>query len=197
MDPLRLSLCDRHSLPEQAGSSGAAAVFSPCGRYRWWLRRQWQPGAPPLLFLGLNPSRADGQRDDPTLRRLVRFATGWGYGGLEVLNLFSRVAADPAALRRCRDPVGPDTDAWIRWRLGELVAAGLAGDVWLGWGRGGGWRGRDRQLLALLEQHNISGLCLGVTAGGQPRHPLYLPATGRLQPFTPSWGQRNAMATPR
>ena len=84
----------------------AAAQFSPCGRYRWWLQRCWDPQRPPLLFIGLNPSRADAQRDDPTLRRLLGFARAWGYGGLEVLNLFARISASPAALRRCADPVG-------------------------------------------------------------------------------------------
>ena len=77
-----------------------AAAFSPCGQYRWWLERLWQPAAPRLLFIGLNPSRADGQRNDPTLRRLLGFAQRWGYGSLEVLNLFARVSPSPAVLRR-------------------------------------------------------------------------------------------------
>lgn len=76
------------------------AAFSPCGRYRWWLERLWEPGGSRLLFIGLNPSHADHRRDDPTLRRLVAFAAGWGYGSLEVLNLFALVSPDPAALGR-------------------------------------------------------------------------------------------------
>jgi hypothetical protein len=186
MVPLRLSLCDRHSLPEQSIADGQSAVFSPCGRYRWWLRRLWNPEGPTLLFLGLNPSRANGQRDDPTLRRLVRFAAGWGYGSLEVLNLFSRVGANPAGLRRCRDPVGASTDAWIRWRLGEQPGPVQKRDIWLGWGNGGRWLDRDRQMLELLEQQRSRPLCLGLTASGQPRHPLYQPATGQLEPFASS-----------
>ena len=54
------------------------AAFSRCGRYRWWLRRQWREEAATLLFIGLNPSSADGSRDDPTLRRLIGFAGAWG-----------------------------------------------------------------------------------------------------------------------
>ncbi len=76
------------------------AAFSPCGQYRRWLKRLWQPAAPRLIFIGLNPSRADGQRDDPTLRRLVGFAQRWGYGSLEVLNLFARISPSPPVLRR-------------------------------------------------------------------------------------------------
>ena len=143
-----------------------AAAFSPCGRYRWWLERLWQPAAPRLLFIGLNPSRADGQRDDPTLRRLVGFAQHWGFGSLEVLNLFARISPSPAVLRRATDPVGADTDAWIQRRLAAQPEATL----WLGWGNQGSWRGRDQEVLALLQGHGL--WALGLTAAGQPRHPL-------------------------
>jgi len=165
----------------------AAAQFSPCGRYRWWLQRCWDPQRPPLLFIGLNPSRADAQRDDPTLRRLLGFARAWGYGGLEVLNLFARISASPAALRRCADPVGAENDRWLQQRL-EAQPPG--GALWLGWGNGGAWRGRDQQVLALLERWAAPGcergvhprlLALGLTASGQPRHPLYAP--GDAQPL--------------
>ena len=58
------------------------AAFSAFRAYRWWLVRIWQSRAPRLVFFGLNPSRATGDRADPTLRRLLRFAHGWGNRGL-------------------------------------------------------------------------------------------------------------------
>ena len=174
-------------MPAVNPSLQAAAQFSLCGRYRWWLRRRWDPHRPTLLFIGLNPSRADAERDDPTLRRLQGFARAWGYGGLEVLNLFARITASPAALRRSSDPVGTENDRWLLQRLEALPAGGA---LWLGWGNGGAWRGRDQQVLALLErwaaprrEHGASPalLVLGLTASGQPRHPLYAP--GDAQPL--------------
>ena len=45
---------------QEAIVSGTAA-FSPCGLYRWWLERLWQPAAPRLIFIGLNPSREIGR----------------------------------------------------------------------------------------------------------------------------------------
>ena len=136
-----------------------------------------------VLFIGLNPSRADGERDDPTLRRLQGFARNWGYGGLEVLNLFARISASPAALRRCEDPVGPDNDRWLEQRLSALPAGGA---VWLGWGNGGAWCERDQRVRALLFRvlkptEGPRLLTLGLTASGQPRHPLYVP--GDAQPL--------------
>jgi len=152
--------------------------LSACGRYRWWLERQWQREAPRLLFIGLNPSRADGQRDDPTLRRLLGFAQSWGYGALEVLNLFSRISPSPAVLRRSADPIGPETDLWLRRRLAHLAhSPGSA--VWLGWGNGGQWRGRDQAVLPVLLQQDLPLLALGLTASGQPRHPLYAAKAAR------------------
>jgi hypothetical protein len=113
------------------------AAFSPCRHYRWWLARCWDPAAPVVLLIGFNPSLATAQRDDPTLRRLQGFARRWGYGGVEVLNLFARIAASPAALRRSTDPVGSENDRWLEQRLqrrcrpvaGVGQRRGLAGDA--------------------------------------------------------------------
>ena len=160
----------------------AQAAFSPCRHYRWWLRRQWQPGLPPLVFIGLNPSRADAERDDPTLRRIVGFARQWGFGSVTVLNLFARISPSPALLKRAVDPVGPENDHWLQAALNAQGAA-----IWLGWGNQGAWRGRDRQVLELVRPslmreprlaHRLLGL--GLTSQGQPRHPLY--AAAALQP---------------
>jgi hypothetical protein len=158
------------------------------------------------MFVGLNPSCADGQRDDPTLRRLVAYGRRWGFGRLEVINLFGAVATTPKALKRLSDPVGADNEAWIRRclrRLGprrsealsarESAGADPVGPLgsllWLGWGNGGAWRGRDRALLALVGEFAVEPFALCCTASGQPRHPLYCPAAMTPSPFAPSWGE--------
>ncbi len=200
MDTLPTLEADRHSLPEPTegtnlpGDVSGSAALSACGRYRWWLERVWQREAPRLLFIGLNPSRADGRRQDPTLRRLVRFAGGWGFGGLEVVNLFSRISASPTQLRRSRNPVGDATDGWILARLqalGEAAAAAqLEPVVWLGWGHRGGWRQRDREVLELIAPVRPRLLCLGHTRSGQPRHPLYCRSSLPLRELASSWEER-------
>jgi hypothetical protein len=173
----------------------ATAAFSSCGQYRWWLERVWQPAAPRLIFIGLNPSRADGRRDDPTLRRLLGFGRSWGFGSLEVLNLFARISPSPAVLRRAPDPVGAEADAWLQQRL---VAQPQA-SVWLGWGNQGIWRGRDRAVLLLLHQHLMLKKhgrlwALGLTAAGQPRHPLYVAGDVVLQAL--AWHNPEALGHP-
>jgi hypothetical protein len=171
--------------------SGRAA-FSRCGHYRWWLERVWEPRGHRLLFIGLNPSRADHRHDDPTLRRLMAFAAGWGYGGLEVLNLFARISPRPAALAHAADPEGAANRAWIRRRL---RAGAPAAPVWLGWGNGGRRGGQDERVLQLLAPHRSRLVCLGLTASGAPLHPLYRPASSLLRPYGPSCGSP-AVAAP-
>lgn len=151
----------------------ARAEVSQCGQYRYALWRSWQPSGRTLLFVGLNPSTADGHRDDPTLRRCVGFAKRLGFGTLAVGNLFAYRSADPGELRNVDDPVGPDNEHWLA-RL--LTAADM---VLVGWGSAPIAALRSREVLSAVEQV----FCLGLTAGGAPRHPLYLRADSRLMKF--------------
>ena len=115
----------------------------------------------------MNPSTADASSDDPTIRRCVGFARAWGYGGIEVVNLFGLCGTEPRALRSARDPIGEDNDAYLRATARRVDALVLA------WGTHGTLRGRDREVLALLSRSRRL-LVLGWTRSGQPRHPLYL-----------------------
>lgn len=168
----------------------ASAVLSPCGTYRYALERDWteapapgepaavpgEPAAAPrtALFVLLNPSTADAERDDPTLRRCLAFARDLGCTRLLVGNLFALRATDPAALGRAADPVGPDADAWL-----ERCAA-QAHVIVAGWGAHAARRPERRDaVLELLARNGRIG-CLGLTRDGHPRHPLYLPRAARL-----------------
>ncbi|TMF61888.1 MAG: DUF1643 domain-containing protein, partial [Chloroflexi bacterium] len=65
------------------------ATFSADRRYRYRLWRRWDGARPVVAFVMLNPSTADARRDDPTIRRCIGFAKSWGFGGVEVVNLFA------------------------------------------------------------------------------------------------------------
>jgi hypothetical protein len=113
----------------------------------------------------LNPSAADAEHDDPTIRRCIGFARRWGYGALDVVNLFAFRTHSPALLKRAADPVGPENDR----HLAETVAR--ASRVVAAWGCHGGFDGRNTKVLPLLGN---SSVCFGLTRGGHPRHPLYV-----------------------
>jgi hypothetical protein len=76
----------------------SSAVFSPCGRYRYRLVRRWDSALPLLCLVMLNPSKANGRRNDPIVRRCIGFASSWGYGGIVVRNLYALVSTDPDEL---------------------------------------------------------------------------------------------------
>ena len=153
------------------------AVFSPCRGYRYALGRTWDFDQPPALFVGLNPSTADATDDDPTIRRCIRFARDWGYGGLLMGNLFGVVSSDPRVLLTAPDPVGEQTDEW----LARLVER--AGVVVAAWGAFPEARERAQTVVdsGVLGSFTV----LGLTNDGHPRHPLYMRADCRpLDPLT-------------
>ena len=157
------------------------ATFSKNGLYRYLLWRQWGQAFPPsVLFVLCNPSTADAEKLDPTLRRCVAYAQEWGFGRMEVANIFAFRSTDPEAMRSAADPVGPENDGHI------IEAARDADLVVAGWGTHGSHRDRGDVVLSLL---TIAGPvhALRITRNGHPSHPLYLPRT--LRPFL--WRSRD------
>lgn len=154
------------------------ATFDPTGQYRYRLWRRWAAG-PTALFVMLNPSTADAEQDDPTVRRCAGFARAWGLAGYDVVNLFGYRSTAPSALLTIPDPIGPDNDRHI------LEAAGRADRIIVAWGVHGYIRERAVQVRAMLSQHRL--LCLGTTANGNPRHPLYIKGDTEPHDWRPAW----------
>jgi hypothetical protein len=127
----------------------------------------------------LNPSTADAYTNDATIRRCIGFAQAWGYGSLEVVNLFALMATRPQQLQQVCDPIGVDCDRHL------LVAVSRAAGIVIAWGNWGRLHQRDRSVLDLLAAQTspASLYCLGTNQGGQPRHPLYLNRDTDLIPF--------------
>lgn len=153
------------------------AVFSDDRVYRYTLTRAWNPALPTAMFIGLNPSTADENRLDRTLRRVIDFVTREGCGALVMANLFAFRSKDPHQMKRAPDPIGPQNDAWLARLLAssELVVCG--------WGIHGAFRQRSTDVRMLLRSASSKARCLGLTATGEPLHPLYLKATTPLIPF--------------
>ena len=112
--------------------SRAGADFDGTGAYRYSLWREWDSRRPIVAFVMLNPSTADTAKDDPTILRCASFARSWGYGSLEVVNLFAYRASEPKRLRQTPDPIGPANDGYL------LDAASRAHTLIVGWGVHGG-----------------------------------------------------------
>lgn len=138
--------------------------------HRYILGRTWGVGAH-MGFIGLNPSTADADIDDPTIRRLIGFAKSRSMAGLMVANLYSFRATDPKKLRGLANGgVGAYTDRYID----EVIAR--CDVVLCGWGA----VHRSHQARADEIRGRVSragkAWCLGFTKHGEPRHPLYVRA---------------------
>lgn len=178
-------------LREMRGQAGAA-LFSECGRYRYWLGRRWDFVSPPrvAVFVLHNPSKAGAVKNDPTTSKCVGFAKRWGCTGCEIVNQRCWIATDPSELeeQETREPRStfPDPDY-----LSFIIAA-VRGErrsvayVIPAWGDSklniyptpahfsypAGEIGRGAQIR-----------CLGVTKNGTPRHPSRLPYSTELVPW--------------
>lgn len=145
-----------------------SAVFGDNERYRYSLKRDWDKTRGRCLFILLNPSTADETTDDPTVRRCVRFAKNWGYGRIEIVNLFALRATSPRDLYLANDPVGEHNFAFID------AACLTAQRVLIGWGNHGYLRGQGKLLVEKLLDLRFELYTFGKTKAGQPCHPLYL-----------------------
>lgn len=164
------------------------AVISPCGKYRTRLWRIWDATKPPLLAICLNPSTADENVDDATVRRLRGYAKRFGAGGLVLINLYSYRATQPSELYKavveCR--ADPPSGSPLLNLLAELAPNSM-NPALAAWGDGIA-RSQDMQTRAKEVSEMMWFLgrelaCLGQTKNGNPRHPLRLRADQPLVSF--------------
>ena len=149
------------------------ATFSNCRKYRYSLSRIWDKKKKLVLFIGLNPSTANEEVDDPTIRRCVNYVENWGYGGLIMANLFAYRVTLPSGLKKVKYPIGEDNDKYI------MTLSKKADITVAAWGNNGNLYGRDKQVFDLIP--NL--MCLKLNKSGQPAHPLYLKKNIKLTKF--------------
>lgn len=150
-----------------------SAVISDDGLYRYRLDRWWGPesegaGSTRLPFIMLNPSTADANMDDPTIRRCMGFARREGFDGITVVNLGAGRATNPDDWTAMEDPEGPENLAYL------YDVAEMAGHIVAAWGAHPHAVNLGAFVLRVLRDAAIPVLCLGTTKSGAPRHPLYV-----------------------
>ena len=160
------------------------AVLSDCGRYRYSLSRSWEEGQrSSAIFIMLNPSTADAERDDPTIRRCIGIARRLGCMGIHVVNLFALRATNPRDMKAAPDPVGPENLDHVRKAIAHQTAPHglIRGPVICAWGTHGGHMGQDEKVMSLLT--SCTPYCLEITRHGFPKHPLYVRSDFVLRPY--------------
>lgn len=142
-------------------------------------------GENPLICIGINPSTAEPDRLDNTLKSVARIAAGNGYDSFLMFNAYAQRATDPDAMERvCNPALHRENLEAFRYALSRSPHPA----VWAAWG-------------AIIEKRDYLPLCVrdflaeGEAAGarwyragrlskkGHPHHPLYLRSDEKLVPF--------------
>ena len=171
------------------GEIESGAMFSHDRRYRYRLTRRIGDGEQAVMFLMLNPSKADEVRNDNTITKCVRFAEKWGFDVMHVVNLSPLMATSPAELL-----AGLPEPVEVRQRNMEVIEDTVAKSsrIVLAYGnhadnlaKAEGARGRVSRLTRLLRDSGHGLHCLGVTAKGHPRHPVRIAYDTALETYEP------------
>jgi len=150
-----------------------SAWLSECEKYRYTLSRAWRDDGLLYAFFGINPSIADANIDDATVRKWIGFTDRNGGRGFIVGNVFAYRATDVKELAKCEDPVGGEAN------LGHINTIIKKADILVPcWG--------NTSKVSAPLRHNISSLMInllesgkpikifGKTKSGDPKHPLML-----------------------
>ena len=157
------------------------AIISNCGLYRYRLERDVASGGLAFAYFGVNPSTADATTDDATVRKWKEITRRNGGRRFVVGNVFAFRATDVRALQVCADPVGPENAR-------HLLEIAAEADVLVPcWGARGKLprelHGRLAATLGLLRTTGKPIRCFGLTASGDPKHPLMLAYSTPLEFF--------------
>lgn len=149
-----------------------SAIISDCGLYRPRLDRDLGVPGRVAAILGVNPSTADGETDDATIRKDYGFCRRNGIGRFIKGNKFSFRATDVKELRNVADPVGPMNDAYLEQMMRE------ADIVIAAWGPLSKLpkhlRHRWKRVVMIARDVGKTLHCFGTAQDGQPRHTLML-----------------------
>lgn len=163
-----------------------SAVISECGNYRYTLDRAWGPDLKLLLFIMLNPSKADAEQDDPTIRKNRGFSQRLGFDRFRAANLYGWRATDPRALSayEVTDPVGEMNDFYLyeSIRKAHIVIAAWGGHI-LPKRIKVPKADRVATVAKMMKGCGKPLYRLGMCNDGSPRHPLMLPYSTQPEEF--------------
>ena len=143
------------------------AEFSECKKYRYVLWRIWDEAKPIVMCIGLNPSTANHETNDPTIRQLISRLEYLGYGGFKMTNLYALISSKPSALSETPDPL-KDNDYWLEKVSGECQ------EIIFCWGMFKQATYRAKIMKAKFP----NAKCFGRSKDGSPIHPLAMMYSG-------------------
>lgn len=154
----------------------SGADFSGDMNYRYRLWRIWDEEKPKAMCIGLNPSTANGEKNDATITILIRMLTILGYGGFYMMNCFPYITSNPNLLKQ-----NAMSKEWNDLTI--TTTAALCSDVIFAWGSFKVIKltGRDQELIEMFPRAK----CFGKSKDGSPIHPLAMQERNGRNPNEP------------
>ena len=142
-------------------------------------------GKKTLICIGINPSTAEPDHLDNTLKSVERIALGNGFDSFIMFNVYAQRATDPDAMeKRCNLRLHKENLEAFRY----VLSISEKPAVWAAWGAI--IEKRDyladcvRDMVAVGQEYGAGWYCAGaITKKGHPHHPLYLRKDEKLKPF--------------
>ena len=142
-------------------------------------------GKNPLICIGINPSTAEPDNLDNTLKSVERIALGNGFDSFIMFNVYAQRATNPDAMEKvCNPKLHAENLAAFRY----VLSISQRPVVWAAWGAI--IEKRDylatclRDMVLAGQEFGATWYCAGaVTKKGHPHHPLYLRKDEKLKPF--------------
>jgi len=142
-------------------------------------------GCNPLICIGINPSTAEPDNLDNTLKSVERIAHANGFDSFIMFNVYAQRATDPDAMeRKCNMALHKENLEAFRY----VLSISEKPAVWAAWGAI--IEKRDyladcvRDMVNLGQEYGASWYCAGaITKKGHPHHPLYLRKDEKIRPF--------------
>lgn len=151
--------------------------FDEAKEHRLKLSCTWDSGKEKCLYIMFNPSTADLRMCDMTLNRCISFAKSGGFGGYDVVNLYSYRTLAPKELRKAAIPSLPENTEIVKQAMNETEKIIIA------WGSNAAYK-EYKWVLEYAEQIGKPLYCFGKTKNGSPKHPLFLSRDTKIIPYT-------------
>ena len=142
-------------------------------------------GKNPLICIGINPSTAEPDNLDNTLKSVERIALGNGFDSFIMFNVYAQRATNPDAMERtCNVLLHKENLEAFRY----VLSISEKPAIWAAWGaiieKRKYLSACVRDMLEVGEAYGASWYCAGaITKKGHPHHPLYLRKDEKIKPF--------------
>ena len=143
-------------------------------------------GKKPLITIGINPSTAEPDNLDNTLKSVERIALGNGFDSFIMFNVYAQRATNPDHMDPVLNrPLHEENMLAFRW---VLEHAGDSPAIWAAWGTIVEKRPYLKECLADMvgegNRFSASWFMAGKPSKkGHPHHPLYLKKDSKIEPF--------------